>query len=131
LLAVQAHLWKLGYEWGVPRIAAGDMDRLEAALSAYRSALADGDSLAVVIASHDFHTAVISAAANRELLRATLDRRALVARFILARGEETLTLSGLRLHEAILADIRRRNVTAALQKLEAMAARLMALTSET
>lgn len=131
LLAVQAQLWRLGYEWGIPRITGADLFRLEAALTAYRDALIDGDIFTAVSASHEFHTSVISASANRELLRATLDRRSLVARFILAYGQDTVGPAGLALHEAMLADIRHGDVGAALHRLQAMGDRLIALTAET
>ena len=127
LLQVQAQLWRLGYLWGVPRINEAGLECLHRAIAAYRAALTAGDIFAAVSASHDFHTAVITASANRELLRATLDRRALVARFILAHGRETISPAGLHLHEATLTDIGRCDIEAALQRLQTMADRLIAL----
>jgi len=127
LLQVQAQLWRLGYQWGIPKVAAAEIERLDSAVETYRRALAAGDTLAAIRASHDFHSVVITASANRELLRATLDRRALVARFILLHGRRTVSGAGLRRHEAILDDVRRGDVTAALQRLDAMSARLIEL----
>lgn len=127
LLQVQAQLWRLGYQWGLPRIAEEEVGRLAEAVGTYRDALASGDVLGAIRASHDFHTVVITASANRELLRATLDRRALVARFILLHGRRTISTAGLRGHEAMLGDVRRGDVPAALARLDAMSARLIQL----
>jgi DNA-binding GntR family transcriptional regulator len=127
LLQVQAYLWRLGYQWGVPRVGSGEIDRLGEAVGAYGDALAAGNVLAAIRASHEFHSIIITASANRELLRATLDRRALVARFILLHGRRTVSAAGLRRHEAILGDVRAGDVTAALDRLDSMSARLIEL----
>jgi DNA-binding GntR family transcriptional regulator len=130
LLQVQAQLWRLGYEWGLPRITEPELRHLTETVSAYGAALAADDPFGAVRASHDFHSVIITASANRELLRATLDRRALVARFILLEGRETLSQAGLRQHQALLGDVRRRDIASALGRLDAMAARLILLTDK-
>jgi DNA-binding GntR family transcriptional regulator len=111
----------------VPRVGSGEIDRLGEAVGAYGDALAAGNVLAAIRASHEFHSIIITASANRELLRATLDRRALVARFILLHGRRTVSAAGLRRHEAILGDVRAGDVTAALDRLDSMSARLIEL----
>jgi DNA-binding GntR family transcriptional regulator len=127
LLQVQAYLWRLGYQWGVPRVGPGEIDRLGEAVGTYGDALAAGNVLAAIRASHEFHSIIITASANRELLRATLDRRALVARFILLHGRRTVSAAGLRRHEAILGDVRDGDVAAALDRLDSMSTRLIEL----
>lgn len=127
LLRVQAHLWRLGCEWGVSRLVPEDLVALEASIAAYRRALEQDDSLAAIRASHCFHTIVIAASANTELLRATLDRRSLVARFILLRGRETISPTGLRLHEAMLAAIRENNITDILARFDVLTTRMIEL----
>ena len=129
LLQVQAHLWRLGYQWGVPRVGPGEIEWLSEAVGTYRDALAAGNVLAAIRASHEFHSIIITASANRELLRATLDRRALVARFILLRGRRTVSAAGLRRHEEMLGDVRGGDVASALSRLDSMSARLLELTA--
>jgi DNA-binding GntR family transcriptional regulator len=130
LLRVQTELWRLGYVWGMPHIGPADLDALETAVARYRTALDADDPLAAIRAGHDFHTVVISASANSELLRATLDRRSLIARFILLHGKATVSQQGLRGHERILLALRRRRHSEALDQLERIATRLIALTTE-
>lgn len=129
LFQVQAQLWRLGYIWGMPKIGPAELDALDAAVTRYRDALDEDRPLDAIRASHDFHTAVITASGNGELLRSTLDRRSLIARFILLHGRATLSLKGLRNHEAILKSLRRENEAAALAGLDRMADRLIALTT--
>jgi len=133
LLDVQAHLWRLGYVRGMPQVGTAQQRDLHLHVGSYRqalSAIADDPPaarLAAIRASHAFHTTVISAAANTELLRVTLDRLALVARFILLRGISTINPAGLRLHEAILAAIVRGEREQALVHFDSLAARMIAL----
>lgn len=133
LLDVQAHLWRLGYVRGMPNLASAQLRDLRQHVASYRRGLNDGAEnrlaarLDAIRASHAFHTTVISAAANTELLRVTLDRLALVARFILLRGGETISLAGLRLHEAILAAIEREDREQALAHFDLLADRMIAL----
>src|SRR3546814_14458391 len=75
-------------------------------LASYEAGLKQGDRLAAIRAGHAFHTIFIEASGNSELLRVTLDRRSLIARFILLRGNSSLSRSGLRKHEAILQALR-------------------------
>jgi len=130
LLRVQAELWRLGYIWGMPNIGPLQIAQLEDALSRYQAALDRGEALGVIRAGHDFHTVVISASDNSELLRSTLDRRALVARFILAHGRSTVSRNGLAVHRMILQALGRGDHAAALAGLERMSVRLIALTDQ-
>lgn len=133
LLDVQAHLWRLGYVRGIPQIESAQLRDLRLHTDTYRRMLAEaaksepGARLAAIRASHAFHTTVISAAANTELLRVTLDRLALVARFILLRGGSTISKAGLRLHEQILAAIELGDHDQALAHFDSLAARMVAL----
>lgn len=130
LLRVQTELWRLGYVWGMPHVGATELAAVEASVARYRAALDADDPLDAIRAGHDFHAAVITASGNRELLRSTLDRRSLIARFVLLHGRATVSRSGLRGHEGILQALRRRQHAEALEKLDRMAARLLELTAE-
>lgn len=129
LLDVQSHLWRLGYVRGMPHMRSAQIRDLHLHVGVYRRVLGEGADhrLEAIRASHAFHTTIISAAANTELLRVTLDRLALVARFILLRGGETISPAGLRLHEDILAAIKRGDGEQALAHFDSLAARMIAL----
>src|SRR3546814_4788184 len=86
-------------------------------LASYEAGLKQGDRLAAIRAGHAFHTIFIEASGNSELLRVTLDRRSLIARFILLRGKSSISRSGLRQHEAILQAFRSEEHTSELQSL--------------
>lgn len=130
LLRVQTELWRLGYVWGMPHVGPAELADIDAAVGRYRAALDAGETLAAIRAGHDFHTVVISASGSGELLRATLDRRSLIARFILLHGRATISHNGLRGHERILQALRRRQYPEALAQIGRIAGRLIALTSE-
>lgn len=127
LLRVQAALWRVGYQWGLPHIGRATLTEVDAALLAYAAALERNDPLSAIRAGHAFHTAFIAASANSELLRVTLDRRALIARFILLHGRETISQSGLDQHRAILAAYRRADSADVLARLDQLSTRLIAL----
>lgn len=134
LLEVQSHLWRLGYVRGVPHLGRAQLRDLHLHTASYRHALGESPEsrpsarLDAIRASHAFHTTVISAAANTELLRVTLDRLALVARFILLRGSGTINSAGLRLHEEIVAAIERGNREQVMTNFDSLCARMIALT---
>lgn len=134
LLEVQAHLWRLGYVRGIPHLGPRRLRELQHHIARYRHALGEGPEnrpaarLDAIRASHAFHTSVIAAAANSELLRVTLDRLALVARFILLRGGGTINAAGLRLHEDILAAVEQGDRAQAMTHFDSLCARMIALT---
>ncbi len=130
LIKVQAELWRLGYAWGMPRIGPAQVVLLEQAIAIYRTAIAQGDYVAAMSAGLDFHTVFITASANGELLRSTLDRRGLIARFILLHGLATLSASGLSQHEGILRSFRAGDHPGVLARLDQMSARLMVLAAQ-
>jgi DNA-binding GntR family transcriptional regulator len=127
LFLVQAQLWRMGYVWGMPKVGPGGVAELAAALGRYRTALAEDDPLGAIRAGHDFHTVFITASGNGELLRSTLDRRSLVARFVLLHGRDTLSKNGLRLHESMLRSFRKADYDSVLSDLDRMAQRLVEL----
>lgn len=129
LFQVQTQLWRLGYVWGMHNIEEAGFAALDEAVARYRTALADSRLLDAIRAGHDFHTIVISASGNGELLRSTLDRRSLIARFILRHGRATLSRNGLRNHEGILQSLRRGQEADVLARLDLMAERLISLTT--
>ena len=73
-----------------------------------------------------FHTLFIAASGNSELLRVTLDRRALIARFILLRGRATVSESGLREHRLMLDAFTRGDTADVLVRLDRLSAKLVA-----
>jgi len=127
LIQVQTRLWRLGYEWGMPNVGSEGMERLDAAIAAYRFALEQNDPFGAISAAHEFHTVFIAASANRELLRSTLDRRALIARFILLHGASSISEAGLRQHVEMLSCFRRGDTDGVLSRLDELAARLLAM----
>lgn len=127
LIRVQAELWGLGYRWGMPRIGPAQLALLEEAMARYRAALSASEYMAAIYAGLDFHTVFITASQNGELLRSTLDRRGLIARFIFLHGIETLSATGLSQHQAILDAFAAGDHATVLSCLERMAARLIAL----
>jgi DNA-binding GntR family transcriptional regulator len=130
LILVQTELWRLGYIWGMPNIGPAEFAHLETALERYRAGLDAEEPLAAIRASHDFHTVVITASDNVELLRSTLDRRSLIARFILLQARATISRQGLAGHQRILQALRRRRPAEALEQLGRIAERLVSLTIE-
>lgn len=128
LFRVQSELWRLGYVWGMPRIGAPELAALEATVADYRRAVEANDALAVIRAGHAFHTVVITASDNGELLRSTLDRRSLMARFILRHGRSTLSRNGLRHHEAMLLALQRGDTGDVLSRLAQISQRMFAMT---
>lgn len=127
LLRVQWELWRLGYAWGMGQVGAGETALLDQAIDRYRAALDATDHAGAIAAGLDFHTIFIMASANRELLRSTLDRRGLIARFILLHGVQTLTTIGLAQHQAILAAFKAGDHPGVLACLDRMATRLIAI----
>ena len=127
LFLVQGELWRLGYVWGMPKIGRAEVAQLAAAVERYRTAVAADDPLATIRAGHAFHTVFITASGNGELLRSTLDRRSLVARFVLLHGRDTLSANGLRLHEAMLNAFHNGNFASVLAHLDRVTHRLLEL----
>lgn len=130
LFRVQAELWRLGYVWGMPRVGPAGVTELVSALSRYRTAIVEENLLAAIRAGHDFHTVFIIASGNTELLRSTLDRRSLVARFVLLHGRDTLSKNGVRLHESMLRAFRKADYADVLSHLDRMSQRLLELATE-
>ncbi|MGI4746884.1 MAG: GntR family transcriptional regulator [Janthinobacterium lividum] len=127
LLQVQGALWRMGYIWGFAHIGPKELTRLDAALRSYAAALRTGDTLGAIRSAQDFHTVFIEASGNSELLRVTLDRRSLIARFILLRGAKTVSPSGLAQHRAMLASFRRGDTADILARLDQLSTKLIAL----
>ena len=125
LLRVQTRLWRFGYEWGMPNVGPEGVAQLGVAIDDYHDALEQKDTLGAIRAAHDFHTVFITASANKELLRSTLDRRSLIARFILLHGASSVTMAGLRQHAAMLACFKRGDSDGVLSRLDELAARLL------
>ena len=83
--------------------------------------------MGAIQAGQAFHTLFIAASGNSELLRVTLDRRALIARFILLRGRATVSESGLREHRAMLDAFTRGDTADVLVRLDRLSAKLVGL----
>lgn len=115
LLRVQTALWRLGYQWSLVRQAAIDTGRLEAALQEFELSLGAGNRLQVMRAAHDFHTIIVQAAGSPELLRVTLDRRALMARFIVLHASPLISQAALDQHRALFDAVRQRRTSKVLK----------------
>lgn len=124
LIRVQIALWRLGYIWAIPLVRDADIARMSVALEGYREAVTRDDALSAIRFGHDFHTVVITATRNGELLRSTLDRLSLIARFVLLRGRHTVTARGLAGHQAILDAFRRGKPDEILTCYDHLSARL-------
>jgi DNA-binding GntR family transcriptional regulator len=127
LFRVQTALWRMGYVWSFPNIGDAELSRLERSISDYAAALDAGDTLAAIRAGHAFHTVFVQASGNEELLRVTLDRRSLIARFILLRGSSTISANGLKQHRLMLRALKRGDTTEVLDRLDHVAEKLIAL----
>jgi DNA-binding GntR family transcriptional regulator len=127
LLRVQTALWRMGYAWSFENIGAAEFQRLEQSLAAYKAALDTGNTLAAIRAGHAFHSTFVEASRNRELLRVTLDRRSLIARFILLRGSSSISPAGLKQHRLILKAMQRGDTAEVLTRLDQLAAKLVDL----
>jgi DNA-binding GntR family transcriptional regulator len=127
LLRVQTALWRMGYVWGLQNIGPAAMSRLEKSLSEYAAALGVGDTLAAIRAGHAFHTVFVEASGNKELLRVTLDRLSLIARFILLRGSSTISANGLRQHRTILKALKQGDAGEVMARLDQVAKKLLGL----
>jgi DNA-binding GntR family transcriptional regulator len=130
LFRVQTALWRMGYVWSFVHIGAAELRLLEKSLADYAQALVEGDTLAAIRAGHAFHTVFVLASGNAELLRVTLDRRSLIARFILMRGSATISSAGLKQHRLILKALKRGDSGAVLECLDHMAEKLVALAAQ-
>lgn len=127
LIRVQVELWRLGYIWGMPYVGRRQRELLDQLIAQYGAAIESSDYMAAIISSLEFHTIFIKASGNRELLRSTLDRRGLIARFIFLYGRETISASGLAQHRSILDAFEVDDHRRVLACLDRMAARLIAL----
>jgi DNA-binding GntR family transcriptional regulator len=127
LFRVQTALWRMGYVWSFPNIGETEFSRLDRSIADYAAALDAGDTLAAIRAGHAFHTVFVQASGNEELLRVTLDRRSLIARFILLRGASTISVNGLKQHRMMLRALRRGDTREVLDRLDHVAEKLIAL----
>ncbi len=127
LLRVQSALWRMGYVWGLPNVGPPEFGQLSAAIAEYDTALQRNDRLDAIQAAHAFHTIFIAASGNTELLRVTLDRRSLIARFILLHGGATVSRAGLQQHRSMLTACRRGDHAGVLAGLDRLALKLISL----
>lgn len=127
LIRVQVELWRLGYLWGMPHVGLRQREMLDQFIARYAAAIDSRDYMAAIVSSLEFHTIFIKASGNRELLRSTLDRRGLIARFIFLQGLETISASGLAQHKSILDAFDADDHPRVLARLDRMGARLLSL----
>ena len=102
LFEVQNRLWGLGYAWGAPRIGAVELAQLHGIYVEHDTALAKHDTGAAIAAAHAFHRVFMEASGNRELLRVSLDRLALIQRFVRLRAPWLISAQGLAQHREML-----------------------------
>jgi DNA-binding GntR family transcriptional regulator len=114
LLEVQHSLWALGYKWGVHRVGPAELKRLRAAHASHTKALRAHDVSGAIAGALAFHRVLMDASGNRELLRVSLDRLALIQRFVLLSAPSIVSTDGLACHHAMLEALERGNADAVL-----------------
>jgi len=102
LFEVQSRLWGLGYAWGAPRVGAIELAHLRAIYAEHAAAIARGDNTAAIGAAHAFHRVFMEASGNRELVRVSLDRLALIQRFVRLCAPWLISPQGLEQHREML-----------------------------
>jgi DNA-binding GntR family transcriptional regulator len=110
LFEVQSRLWGLGYVWGAPRIGPDELAHLQRVYAEHAAAIERGDNAVAIAAAHAFHRVFMEASGNRELLRVSLDRLALIQRFVRLRAPWLISLEGLAQHRAMLDALDRGDV---------------------
>lgn len=114
LLEVQIELWRLGYLWGTPNIGARELAALQRIYGDHAEALAFGDLTAAIAAALAFHRVILMASGNRELVRVSLDRLALIQRFVRLCAPELVSADMLKKHKEILAALERGDSSSAI-----------------
>lgn len=85
LLMVQTRLWELAYEWGSNHIGDDELDQLKQSVDVQTEAMANKQTLAAITASQEFHLILMRASGNQELVRLSIDRLALIQRFVILK----------------------------------------------
>lgn len=114
LLRIQVELWKIGYGLCVDHVGPPELEQLAAAVTGIAAATAAGDRSATMDTIYAFHTTLIRASGSAELLRLTLNRRGLIARFVILRAGSLLDEMSVRYHRLMLQAVRRRDRAALL-----------------
>lgn len=102
LFEVQSRLWGLGYAWGAPRIGASELAQLHRIYAEHAEAIQKHDTGAAIAAAHAFHRVFMEASGNRELVRVSLDRLALIQRFVRLCAPWLISAEGLEQHREML-----------------------------
>lgn len=118
LLEVQSRLWALGYAWGAPRVGPAELDRLRGAYAAHAAALERRDPAAILPAAHAFHKVLMEASGNRELVRVSIDRLALIQRFVQLCAPWLMSSDALAQHREILSALERNDAPTAVSLYE-------------
>lgn len=118
LLEVQSQLWQLGYVWGAPRVGPAQLQRLREVHAAHAAAIARGDTAEVIAAAPEFHRVMVEASGNRELMRVSLDRMALIRRFVTLCAPWLATAEALDHHQKMLEALERGDAAAAIAAYE-------------
>lgn len=127
VLQVQIRLWALGYEWGVPRLGVATVQQLEDHHACYVAAIQAGDALSTVQAAHRFHGVVLNASGNRELMRLSQDRIALVQRFVALHAQDIDAWAMCSVTKELLQAVVRRDAAAAVTHFGYMSQKLLDL----
>lgn len=114
LVEVQQKIWRIGYEWGAPRLSPADIDQLTMVNAAQVEAIAAGNAGDAINAAMSFHLVFMRASGNRELCRISVDRLPLIRRFVLLAAPKMALEHGLEFHCAILDAAVRGDVEACL-----------------
>lgn len=85
LLMVQTRLWELAYEWGSQHIGNREFVQLKESVDLQAEAMVNNDTLVAITASLEFHLILMRASGNQELVRLSIDRLAVIQRFVILK----------------------------------------------
>jgi DNA-binding GntR family transcriptional regulator len=128
LLEVQTYLWALGYAWGARRVGPPELTRLRAAYAAHSKAIKARDVTGAIAGALAFHRVLMDASENRELVRVSVDRLALIQRFVILCAPSLVSREALAHHKAMLEALERADAEAVQPIFKEMSSVLLAAT---
>lgn len=111
LLEVQDRLWALGYAWGAPRIGSAELAELRQIYREHAEAIDQAKLMEAITAAHAFHRVLMIASGNRELVRVSLDRLALIQRFVRLRAPQLVSGEMLDKHRDIITALEQEDMS--------------------
>lgn len=115
LVAVQRVLWQTGYSWGVPKVGIGELAVMKVTLAKLAETLGQKNIRGAFLADSEFHSIVVAASGNYELLRLISDRFSLIERLVLLYMPESISQERLRQDLVIFEALQRGDQAEALR----------------